>query len=42
MPAESELPGVKINAAIASQFIALVQKQQSFRKEPFLKKHGLE
>ncbi|TLS35369.1 hypothetical protein FCL54_21015 [Pseudalkalibacillus caeni] len=37
LPAESELPGVEINAAIASQFIAFVQKQQSFRKEPLEK-----
>ncbi|TLS38329.1 hypothetical protein FCL54_05490 [Pseudalkalibacillus caeni] len=36
LPAESELPGVEINAAIASQFISTLQlqKQQSIRKEP--------
>ncbi|TLS36385.1 hypothetical protein [Pseudalkalibacillus caeni] len=35
LPAESELPGVEINAVIASQFISTVKliKQQSVRKE---------
>ncbi|TLS38335.1 hypothetical protein FCL54_05825 [Pseudalkalibacillus caeni] len=36
LPAESELPGVEINAAIASQFIAFKPTQQSFRKHPYI------
>ncbi|TLS37071.1 hypothetical protein [Pseudalkalibacillus caeni] len=39
LPAESELPGVEINAAIASQSISNMKliKQQSMRIEPILK-----
>ncbi|WP_171016635.1 hypothetical protein [Pseudalkalibacillus caeni] len=36
LPAKLELPGVEINAAIASQFFSNVKliKQQKMRKEP--------